>query len=38
MADTWQAAVYAALKAADVRQIGYVPDAGPFAPHQRRRD
>ncbi len=28
MADTWQAAVYAALKAADVRQIGYVPDAG----------
>ena len=28
MADTWQASVYAALKAADVRQIGYVPDAG----------
>ena len=28
MADTWQAAVYAALKAAEVRQIGYVPDAG----------
>ena len=28
MADTWQAGVYAALKAARVRQIGYVPDAG----------
>ncbi len=25
---TWQAAVYAALKAARVTQIGYVPDAG----------
>lgn len=28
MADAWQAAVYAALKTARVRQIGYVPDAG----------
>ena len=25
---TWQAGVYAALKAADISQIGYVPDAG----------
>ncbi len=25
---TWQAGVYAALKAAGIRQIGYVPDAG----------
>src|SRR6201993_3191060 len=25
---TWQAQVYAALKAADIRQLAYVPDAG----------
>ena len=28
MAHSWQAQVYAALKAAHVRQLGYVPDAG----------
>jgi len=28
MSQSWQAAVYAALKSARVKQIGYVPDAG----------
>jgi sulfopyruvate decarboxylase alpha subunit len=28
MAQSWQVGVYAALKSAGVRQIGYVPDAG----------
>ena len=26
--DDWRAQIFAALKTADIRQVGYVPDAG----------